>query len=640
MPKTNLNKFFEAVNWRKLLERILPEIDFDLEITEKHLVIKANAEDENLIITSIQQALDTPEAFESCMPFKIVAKKSLLQEATITRENYPAAPVDQLEAGLTLLETIYGKAEFDELSGLELKKFFKHNAEGVLYTKPCHIKSAYEVMRLQINYFLTAFRGIDLNTARAAYVGKQSLQMLDEEIDPSIIEGLITKCFGVIEKEDPTHPNKKTYQGFCDYYALWQLLFPPKPTVEKVQNEITLQFPLEHFCSYMAQLFNDGYLLMQEGNQAHLLVMANTTKMPQPPVYEILLDVSDSMGTKMEKMRTDIFQFAKKMWKKNSLATIRLTCFSTETQETITYEKKESKKLQEDLQTIAAHGWTRLFGTLIDKLTTLQQEQTKLKKEKAAIGKTVIILCTDGEDNISVNSISDKKILTNSIVQQLTNFGTNCPHVFAIGVPICDVTALKTITKATGGEYIENPEVNFAAVLQYDDELAQEMKIWEFVVRVGEASKQVIKAPVVLDGTLQTVGSFSLSEAEFSVATEEKKTTYKANQVKQALTISDEMLQLQRKMVAIMESDIGPYAIKQNLIQLKQSLAQLDLKPHEEKWRTVFGDRITKLQQAIINGETTNFNMMQWLMVNPSTVASQSKQPSNSNTISPPTPNL
>lgn len=428
----------------KLIEILLGNLKFSCHVTatnDRIFIETSELSTAVQIRDRLKSSLASVNAFYANFPFEVRIGDTKLGGPSTPSVNYPdiAPPTNAVEVK-QIFSNMFGSAFED--AGFDLNLFFGSQAKienGVLFSKPAKFAGIEDTWKIFFNWLLLHFGNVDLAALRAAWCGKASLSP-KESIQNTATRGLIQQCFGIQKV------NGKTIAYF-NFKRLYEFLFPPYLTIVlgASTGKYIIEVNKQHFLTYLQQLQQGGFLLnvFRPDKDSLPLVQPLLFGVEEGAVakqflYTLIIDRSESIRN-FPLLKEYVEDFINLLRAEKPTARLRIVFFETKIGPIKEFYIIEKQAISEFLSGISRGHLTNLFNTVTSEL-----EYSFTQADCQA----VLILFTDGRDNIG-----DSKIFDDKIKAYAKN--ANFPQFHTFGYGNYDHITLSNLALQTQGSFVD-----------------------------------------------------------------------------------------------------------------------------------------------------------------------------------------
>lgn len=479
----------EVRDFRLLFDTILKSpIPYGLSVDEKYVEIAAEIDILRQIKHELDKALSSQASFFANLPYRLENLEPSSSNLSLNTDEIPDFNARSVEEAVAVITNLVGEEAFEDLS-VDLNKLYNNKSgaifeNGVLYSKPIAkitINTYREIFKVIMAYFLN----ISIDDIKKAYLTPDIHLTMptnvpkDDEING--VSGLLQKCFGIMEAKEGT-------RAFIDLSRLYQLIFPPKITLETS----VLRIQRDHLMTYLQQVNGDRVLLRvfdKSGEKyAHPIVLSEGSHVDKAHYNYIIIDRSASLNDYYHDLTNHIKSFIIRLDKTNPANKIKLVFFSQTMDPVFAYDLCNSSAIECAIDSTRENlgSSTRLFLTIRDVFQEIRKEELI---SKFNVSVTVF---TDGEDNVG-GTFRDIQTEIDSFEQ------ISRPKVFTLGFGNAAVKTLTDLANTMGGPYIPLKSIaDFDQIQEHLLEFNNERELIEFAFRLLN-QQHVITIPVPKD---------------------------------------------------------------------------------------------------------------------------------------------
>lgn len=528
-PEQNSDHIAES-SWQALIDTLLGKlnINYDVKITEKRIIITAKEADAYRIQQELQEALFSSSSFNERLPYTVEVNASVpsTQQAVPPSKEMadvttPPPPQDTLEAGLEKFKRLFGAEAINNIA-LDADSLFDgkkgaYSKECIIYSKPAKVGKIKELWNDFLEALVASFNNVDISMLRKIWTeGGHHLPELPENFklrDGEAFQGLIQQCFGVKEEEGQL-------RLFMNYGLLYRFIFPPQVEIQapsamssllNPNQEATVSLSKEHLLNYIQQITQKGALLrVYKENESSDQFMARPillgAKAINPKSHEIIeiLDRSGSMkGEKSQKLAEHVPKLAERLSKLDNKAKLRVVFFNDKQGPIKEFPIIDNEGITSFIEGVAPDGGTALFSTFESELRRLLNDKSKTKE-------STILLCSDGVDsdtylNPKARAEAFKRIA--ELFGELEKEGI-MPKCYTVGISngnnadSYDHELLATLAEHCKTPFIHLKSIDdFKEIYKHTSSIGFERKLEEFFVGAERYT-----FPLMLDGNARSPG--------------------------------------------------------------------------------------------------------------------------------------
>lgn len=472
--------------WKRLFETILPDEEFDVEVSGKSLVIRTKRYHE--IKMKLDRVFSSNTEFFKHMNYEV---KNITKWFDENIKNHSINMPNTMASAIEYIKGVFGPDMFTKIKVSETGLFDVNDGarfeDGVLYSS---VFPDGKICNKYVDCWMSRITGLSVGQIRSAV--RDGLEPLRK--NELLKRKEITKVCGPFQACCAVLERNKDSQIIFDIKKIHELIMPP--VIEESTNN-TLTINQDHLVTYLGQLTGNGLLLrifkLDEEKYAEPIMIPSHHRSQKPSNHYVLIDRSGSMKDHFYRLTEHLEQFVTKIADGKSNSKIHLIFFSEDS------IRQDFALCDTAGITCSIHKSRDSVGGKTALLDAIYQVIKEIETEKIAGSYNVTMtIFTDGVDNKSVKNKGALNDVVSSMAQE------SRPKIFTLGFGDVDEKFLRELSHNLVGPYHKLQSIDdFKIIERHVDSFKHESQILDFLLNLSKDHAMKFRVPVVQNSTPQ-----------------------------------------------------------------------------------------------------------------------------------------